>query len=779
MTPPRDILVDARALQDPEYATRGIGRLASNLLADARTALPELAGSRLIALVDHAMPPLSPAHRALFDAERSTAWPASLARPLWFVALSPMTHDPLFAAPLLRDASIFSATIVYDFIPFDQPDRYLAKPAARLRYMTALAWLGRYRLFLPISEASASRLSALLPVAGSRVSVIGAPLAPVFIADGSAGPRRHVLVAGGADERKNVACALRAHAASGALQETRIPIVVTGRYDPAEIARFTRLYASVGGAPALLGFAGPADDPTLAGLYREALAVVVPSRAEGFSLPVIEGMAAGAPALASAIPAHAELIPDPALLFPPDDVSALRALLERVHHEPAFAAAIVAEQATVWPRFRAERVAERFWQAAAAEAAGSASAELPARPRVLRGRRPRLALLTPLPPDRSGVADYSAASLAELGSRVELHLFTATKSPARVRGAASIRGLSALPFVSGAFDRVVCVLGNSDFHLGIFRLLLRHGGAAIAHDARMLGFYRILLGMERARAVAFAELGRPVTAAEIENWLADEAGMPTLFFGELAAACTPLIFHSPLTARLAAGRYRIPPLWLPFALYRRWSAEALQPAERPAARVRLGLPPEEVVLASFGYVTATKCPEECVWALEMLLAWGVPARLVFVGALEGDRAALRALVQRLDLSDRVSFLDGYQSEAEYRDWLLAADIGIQLRSFGFDGLSGGLADCIAAALPTVANAELAEAMEAPAFVHTIPDPVSPVLLANKVADLLADGAHRRRPIAASAAYAAGHDFARYADGLCTLLGLDESRSKAA
>ncbi|MGH7076700.1 MAG: hypothetical protein ACREFU_01235, partial [Acetobacteraceae bacterium] len=325
----------------------------------------------------------------------------------------------------------------------------------------------------------------------------------------------------------------------------------------------------------------------------------------------------------------------------------------------------------------------------------------------------------------------------------------------------------------------VGVLGNSDFHIGIFHLQLRHGGAAIAHEARMAGFYRNQLGMERARAVASAELSRPVTAAEVERWLADEGSLPTLFFGELAAACTPLIFHSPLTARLAAGRYRIPPLWLPFALYRSWSEDALRPAERQAARARLGLPPEEVVLASFGYVQATKHPEECVWALAMLPGWGVPARLVFVGAVVGDCAGLRALVQRLDLSDRVSFLDGYTSEAEYRDWLLAADIGIQLRSFGFGGLSGGLADCIAAALPAVANAELAEAMEAPAFVHTIPDPVSPVLLANKVADLIADGAHRMRPIAASAAYAAGHNFARYADGLCTLLGFDERRSKAA
>lgn len=774
MTAPADILIDARVLQDKEYARRGIGRLTSNLVAAARAAVPALAAARFLALVDPTMLPLSPAHRALFDAEQSTARPVLLRHPAWFIEPSPMTHDPLFVARLLAEADLFAAAVVHDFIPYDAPEHYLSRRGARVAYATSLAWLGRYRLFLANSAGTAARLSTLLNVAERNIAVVGAPLDPLFLSSSSSAPRRHVLVAGGADRRKNVECPLRTHAAGIAPHFARVPLVVSGIYPPAEVERLSALHAEAGGEPSLLSFAGDIDDAELLRLYREALAVVVPSRAEGFSLPIIEAMAQGAPVLASAIPVHAELFTDPRLLFPPDDPSALACLLERVLSEPSFVSSLVAVGQTVWPRFRAEKVAARFWQAIGARAMVRIAA-----PATARDRRPRVALLTPLPPDRSGVADYSAASVPELGRRVELHLFTATPSPVAPPGAASVRPLSALPFLSRRFDRVVGVIGNSQYHLAIFHLLLRYGGAAIAHDARMLGFYRIVLGVNRARAVAEAELGRTVAPEEIDRWLADEAELPTLFLGELAAACTPLIFHSALTARLAAERYRIAPYWLPFSLQRPWQAEALQPAARAAARARLGFDDAEIVLASFGYVHDSKCSEECIWALAMLRGWGIAASLVFVGSVHCDGAVLRALAARLGLTDHVRFLDSYVSEAEYRDWLLAADLAIQLRRFGFGSISGTLSDCIAAALPTVANAELAETMEAPSFVTTIPDPVSPVLLANAAADLIAAGAHRSRPLAASKAYAATHDFARYADGLLRILGLEREGRQAA
>jgi glycosyltransferase involved in cell wall biosynthesis len=57
----------------------------------------------------------------------------------------------------------------------------------------------------------------------------------------------------------------------------------------------------------------------LAALRAGAVAVAVPSRKEGFGLPVLEGLAAGIPVLASDTPALREAGGDAARYLPPDD----------------------------------------------------------------------------------------------------------------------------------------------------------------------------------------------------------------------------------------------------------------------------------------------------------------------------------------------------------------------------------------------------------------------------------------------------------------------------
>jgi glycosyltransferase involved in cell wall biosynthesis len=64
------------------------------------------------------------------------------------------------------------------------------------------------------------------------------------------------------------------------------------------------------------------DRATLAGLYRGARAVLVPSEAEGFGLPVIEALACGAPVVASALPVLREVGDTACLYCPMGDVGA-------------------------------------------------------------------------------------------------------------------------------------------------------------------------------------------------------------------------------------------------------------------------------------------------------------------------------------------------------------------------------------------------------------------------------------------------------------------------
>jgi glycosyltransferase involved in cell wall biosynthesis len=381
-----------------------------------------------------------------------------------------------------------------------------------------------------------------------------------------------------------------------------------------------------------------------------------------------------------------------------------------------------------------------------------------------------------MPPDRSGVADYTAATCSELGRLVELHVFTETANPSPVPLAASVRPLDALPCLLPSFDRVVGVLGNSHFHLRIFELLQTYGAAIIAHDARMLSFYRIVLGEKRAIAEASRELGRVVTPDELSTWLADESELEALFLGEIASAASPMIVHSPVTAELVEHRYDIKPVCLPFSIYRPWTPEELTKVDRAAARLRLNLPNKDIVIASFGYIHPCKAPEECIWALEILRRWKVPASLHFVGSvenLEDSGESLLNLAERIGVGEHVKIVGKYVSEQTYRDYLVGADLAIQLRTYRLGGLSGALLDCAAAGLPTVSNAGLAKAVGVPGgYIRGIPDALSPLLLAEALAELVASGMCDIRPEAQRREFSEQRSFRLYSELLCNALHLE-------
>jgi glycosyltransferase involved in cell wall biosynthesis len=69
-------------------------------------------------------------------------------------------------------------------------------------------------------------------------------------------------------------------------------------------------------------------------LYRAANAVVVPSRWEGFSFPVAEGLSVGTGVIASDIPAHQEFDVDGVLRYRPEDAQALADLMCAALQQP-------------------------------------------------------------------------------------------------------------------------------------------------------------------------------------------------------------------------------------------------------------------------------------------------------------------------------------------------------------------------------------------------------------------------------------------------------------
>lgn len=73
----------------------------------------------------------------------------------------------------------------------------------------------------------------------------------------------------------------------------------------------------------------------LVALMNGALALVMPSRYEGFGLPVLEAMGCGTPVCASDVSALPELVGDAGLLVDPDDVEGWAAALTRLYEDEA------------------------------------------------------------------------------------------------------------------------------------------------------------------------------------------------------------------------------------------------------------------------------------------------------------------------------------------------------------------------------------------------------------------------------------------------------------
>jgi glycosyltransferase involved in cell wall biosynthesis len=159
---------------------------------------------------------------------------------------------------------------------------------------------------IAVSDRTRDDLIDLYDIAEAKIAVIPHGVDPAF-APAPDGHEGYLLFVGAVQRRKDPRAALEA------AQELRMPLIVVGPEKEASLAReLRRLGADV---------RGYVEKPELAGLYRGAAALVVPSRYEGFGLPVLEAMASGTPVVAAPDPALVEVAGDAAVYADQSDLS--------------------------------------------------------------------------------------------------------------------------------------------------------------------------------------------------------------------------------------------------------------------------------------------------------------------------------------------------------------------------------------------------------------------------------------------------------------------------
>ncbi len=325
-------------------------------------------------------------------------------------------------------------------------------------------------------------------------------------------------------------------------------------------------------------------------------------------------------------------------------------------------------------------------------------------------RRPKLAYVSPLPPERSGIADYSAELLPELARfyNIDVIVSQSDLSTPWVIANCGVRTSDWFRQNAQLYDRVVYHFGNSSYHQHMFDLLALAPGTVVLHDF-YLGDIHNYLEAYAISPYAFTRAlykshGYGALAERFQaNQIAEVVGKYPVNL-EVIQLARGVIVHSQYSRSLADEWYgrQFSNNWKVIPLLRKPNAETT----RDQTRTLLGLKPDDFIICSFGLLGATKLNHRLLEAwINSRLASDTHCFLMFVGEEHSGEygAQLRRTIQTSGLGKRIK-ITGWVDMPTFRNYLAAADIAVQLRANSRGETSAAALDCMNYALPTLVNA---------------------------------------------------------------------------
>jgi glycosyltransferase involved in cell wall biosynthesis len=362
----------------------------------------------------------------------------------------------------------------------------------------------------------------------------------------------------------------------------------------------------------------------------------------------------------------------------------------------------------------------------------------------------KVAYYSPLPPARSGVADYSAMLLPELQRRLDVEV---------------VRPRTRLWAHRSAADADVALyhVGNDpDHHAWIVEALRRRPGVVVLHDFVL---HHLIAGMTIGRRDPDGYLaamqreagpvGRMLAHGVIDGLLPpvwERRAHEYPLTGEVLSEATGVIVHSAYVEQRVREHGYGGPVWrIPLAA---WPV----PPELPDA----GLPADRLVVGSFGHINPAKRLPQLLEGFTLLRERVPEALLLLVGSV--------APSLQVELPESATHLD-YVSEDRLWSLLAATDICVSLRYPTMGETSGVAVRALTIGRPQVVSdvGWFSELPDDVAFKVPVDDDEVDVLAA-RLEQLARDPDLRGAMAAAARSYAESeHDLAHVADAYAAVL----------
>lgn len=746
------IVIDLQACQSSGSRNRGIGRYSKALVQAmaARTGAHELwlavNGNFLdtISQIRRDFSAYLPAERiVLYEVPSSVKmleprndWRRNAAERIREYALASLNPDIIHVSSLFEglgedavtsigrfDTTTPTTVTLYDLIPLINAETYLDNTIVRTWYNAKLESLKKADVLLAISESSRQEALSVLGMPSDKVvtvsTAVDAHFQPVDLSVDQVQQLRSryslnrpfVMYTGGIDTRKNIEGLIEAYSQLPAEIRCTHQLAIVCSIKPHERNLLMAVVKRCQLTPADVILTGFVSEDDLVALYNLCELFIFPSLHEGFGLPALEAMSCGAVVMGSNASSIPEVIGRSDALFDPTSTEQITQAIYKGLSDQALRQSL---------RDFAPLQAAKFSWVASAKKTLDAFEQLHEKERSTHRvqvqvsmPKPKLAFFSPLPPEQSGIANYSAELFPILAKDYDITLITVqsvdvVELKVSPENSFEIQSVEWFESHAESFERRVYQFGNSDFHHYMFDLLERYPGAVVLHDFYLSGVLHwmdVVSGPPGTFAHAlYRSHGYSALSALFQS------GPDTTIYDfpcnqAVLEAATGVIVHSPSSKDLAAkwygesasSRWRVIPQLHPVLPQR---------SSKQAARETLRLKKEDFLICSFGALSPTKLNHRLLssW-LKSGLASNKRCHLVFVGEnnSEGYGRQLLADIEAAGVSDRIK-ITGFASTQMYQDYLAAADVAVQLRAFSRGETSRAVLEVLLHRLPLILNA---------------------------------------------------------------------------
>lgn len=611
-----------------------------------------------------------------------------------------------------------TATVLYDLIPYIHQNPYLENPDVKKWYLEKIDFLKKSDLCLAISESS--RLEGVNYLSLDDAKCIGistdadeqfrkVKMAPVEIVEVKKKygiKNNFVMYTGGIDFRKNIEGLIRAYSllAKQVRQQYQLAIICSIQEDSRK--KLLSLVEKCGLDEAEVILTGFVPEEDLIALYNCCSLFVFPSWHEGFGLPALEAMRCGAPVIASNLSSLPEVVGMEEALFDPYSDQAIAQLMQRALTDKKFNQKLVQNAESRSQRFSWDITAQR-----AIEAMEKAVIEKQKNNLKCSGStvKSKLAYVSPLPSERSGISDYSAELLPVLSEYYQIEVIIEQEEITDdwIKKHCQVRTVDWFMKNAHSYDRVLYHFGNSHFHQHMFSMLCSVPGVVVLHDFFLSGIVHYMeatgntsgfFTQELYKSHGYSALQEMSQAQDISDMVWKYPASRGVLENSIGA-----IVHSENSVHLAEKWYQLDKSALRIIPHLRAPEANL---DFQNARLSLDFGLDDFIVCSFGLLGPSKLNHRLLQAwFDSVLAKEKNCYLVFVGQNhEGEYGEV--LVRSISKSgcEKRIRITGWASKCLFKKYLTAANIGVQLRSLSRGETSGTVLDCMNYGLPTIVNA---------------------------------------------------------------------------